>query len=578
MDNESNITKLSDVPEICRKRFKIRYNLNNLQTGINKHQTRILRSNPTITSRYHGNQLLLCNTKSIAILLLLLVINILGDRFINHVNCDEHTHRYEKDEEVVLWMNTVGPYVNHQETYNYYSLPFCRGPKKEISHYHETIAEAIQGVELEFSGIDMKFKVDVSNRQEYCSVHLTPSDTEAFKYAIKNLYSYQMYIDDLPIEGLIGEYKRHNENGRESYYLYTHKDFKIGYNKDRIVDVNVTSSFNYDELEPNQELKFTYSVTWLPSDVQFDARFDKYLDPAVFKPRIHWFSIFNSFMMVLFLVGLVSMILMRTLRRDYARYSRDEFDDLERDLGDEYGWKQIHTDVFRPPSYPLLLSALVGTGYQVAMVSFIVIISAIAGELYTERGSILNTGIYAYAILSLANGYFGGSLYSQLHGRNWIKQCLVSAAFLPSLVCGTVFMINFIAIYYHASRAIPFGTMVSILAIWIFIILPLTVLGTIVGRNTRGQPNIPCRVSPVPRPIPEKKWYMEPSVIILLGGILPFGSISIEMYFIFTSFWTFKIYYVYGFMLLVFFIAIAVTICVTIVCTYILLNAEDYRW
>jgi hypothetical protein len=49
-------------------------------------------------------------------------------------------------------------------------------------------------------------------------------------------------------------------------------------------------------------------------------------------------------------------------------------------------------------------------------------------------------------------------------------------------------------------------------------------------------------------------------------------------YFIFTSFWAYKIYYVYGFMLLVFVILTIVTVCVTIVCTYFLLNAEDYRW
>uniref|UniRef100_A0A170Y3D0 Transmembrane 9 superfamily member n=1 Tax=Triatoma infestans TaxID=30076 RepID=A0A170Y3D0_TRIIF len=76
----------------------------------------------------------------------------------------------------------------------------------------------------------------------------------------------------------------------------------------------------------------------------------------------------------------------------------------------------------------------------------------------------------------------------------------------------------------------------------------------------------------------KKKWFMEPTIIVLLGGILPFGSIFIEMYFIFTSFWAYKIYYVYGFMLLVFLILMIVTICVTIVCTYFLLNAEDYRW
>ena len=37
-------------------------------------------------------------------------------------------------------------------------------------------------------------------------------------------------------------------------------------------------------------------------------------------------------MMVVFLVGLVAMILMRTLRKDYARYSRDDdLDELVRD-------------------------------------------------------------------------------------------------------------------------------------------------------------------------------------------------------------------------------------------------------
>ena len=55
-------------------------------------------------------------------------------------------------------MNTVGPYHNRQETYAYFSLPFCVGPKEEISHYHETLGEALQGVELEFSGLDIDFK------------------------------------------------------------------------------------------------------------------------------------------------------------------------------------------------------------------------------------------------------------------------------------------------------------------------------------------------------------------------------------------------------------------------------------
>ena len=39
-----------------------------------------------------------------------------------------------------------------------------------------------------------------------------------------------------------------------------------------------------------------------------------------------------------------------------------------------------------------------------------------------------------------------------------------------------------------------------------------------------------------------------------------------------------QVYYVYGFMLLVFLILIVVTICVAIVASYFLLNAENYHW
>lgn len=78
-----------------------------------------------------------------------------------------------------------------------------------------------------------------------------------------------------------------------------------------------------------------------------------------------------------------------------------------------------------------------------------------------RRGSLLGTSIFVYAVTSPINGYFGGALYAKMGGRIWIRQMLLSAFLLPSLVCGMAFLINFIAIYYHASRAIPFGSMVS---------------------------------------------------------------------------------------------------------------------
>ena len=233
-------------------------------------------------------------------------------------------------------MNTVGPYHNRQETYGYFTLPFCAGPKESISHYHETLGEALQGTELEFSGLQVEFKADL-HKTEYCKIELTDANLKAFLYAVKNHYWYQMYLDDLPIWGIVGEKDEKGEN----YYIWTHKKFEIGYNGDRISDVNLTSE-GRTKLQLGESIAFSYEVIWKPSQTKYEDRFDKYLDPNFFQHRIHWFSIFNSFMMVIFLVGLVTMILMRTLRKDYARYSKeDDVDDMERDLGDEYGWKQV---------------------------------------------------------------------------------------------------------------------------------------------------------------------------------------------------------------------------------------------
>ena len=53
----------------------------------------------------------------------------------------------------------------------------------------------------------------------------------------------------------------------------------------------------------------------------------------------------------------------------------------------------------------------------------------------------------------------------------------------------------------------------------------------------------PRRVKRIPSPIPDKAWYLRPWAIAAVGGLLPFGSIFIEMYFIFTSFWNYKVWW-----------------------------------
>jgi transmembrane 9 superfamily protein 3 len=39
---------------------------------------------------------------------------------------DDYYHTYTAAEAVTLWVNTIGPYHNPQETYPYYDLPYCK--------------------------------------------------------------------------------------------------------------------------------------------------------------------------------------------------------------------------------------------------------------------------------------------------------------------------------------------------------------------------------------------------------------------------------------------------------------------
>lgn len=86
--------------------------------------------------------------------------------------------------------------------------------------------------------------------------------------------------------GVVGELE--NNDGiavSDSYYIWTHKKFDIGYNGKQIVDVNLTSE-NKVKLVQGARIPFSYEVNWKRSNVKFEDRFDKYLDPNFFQHRV----------------------------------------------------------------------------------------------------------------------------------------------------------------------------------------------------------------------------------------------------------------------------------------------------
>jgi len=103
--------------------------------------------------------------------------------------------------------------------------------------------------------------------------------------------------------------------------------------------------------------------------------------------------------------------------------------------------------------------------------------------------------------------------------------------------------------------------------LWLVLSIPLVFVGAYYG--FRAEPySYPVSIGAVPRQIPEQQWYLRPLFACLIGGILPYGSVFLEIVFIMGSLWMDYYYYVFGFLLLVFIILVITCAEIAIVLTY----------
>ena len=146
---------------------------------------------------------------------------------------------------------------------------------------------------------------------------------------------------------------------------------------------------------------FTYDVIWVKSDVKWGSRWDIYLsmDNAI-PTKLHWLNILNSMLVVVVLTVMLGGILVRNLRRDLVRYSRVATDEEKSDDLEDYGWKLVHADVFRPPSsFPMLLSIMCGSGAQLIGCSlFTIVFSAIGFLNPSYRGGTIMGLLICYVL------------------------------------------------------------------------------------------------------------------------------------------------------------------------------------
>ncbi|GMI89183.1 hypothetical protein like AT5G35160 [Hibiscus trionum] len=330
-------------------------------------------------------------------------------------------------------------------------------------------------------------------------------------------------------------------------------------------------------IKEGEPMVFTYEVAFELSDIKWPSRWDAYLKME--GSKVHWFSILNSLMVITFLAGIVLVIFLRTVRRDLTRY--EELDkESQVQMNEELsGWKLVVGDVFRAPSSPSLLCILVGDGIQILGMAIVTILFAALGFMSpASRGTLITGMLFFYLILGIAAGYVAVRLWITIgcgDHKGWISVAWKAACFFPGIAFLILTILNSLLWGSHSTGAIPFSVFVILLLLWFCISVPLTLLGGFFGSKA---PHIeyPVRTNQIPREIPAQKY---PSWLLVLGaGTLPFGTLFIELFFIMSSIWMGRVYYVFGFLFIVLILLVVVCAEVSLVLTYMHLCVEDWKW
>lgn len=417
--------------------------------------------------------------------------------------------------------------------------------------------------------------------QRLCEAHLSVAEVKDFKKAIAAQYYFEFFLDDLPVRGFVGAPEDNTDNaGATRYYLFKHLHFTILYNQDRIIFANVTADLHQVQLLEDKDvvLEFSYSVEWVPSDVEYSNRMQLFRDNFFDSDMdIHWLSILNSLVLVLLLTGFVVLILRRVLHQDYDRYAKKAMN--PDDEVDDSGWKLVHGDVFRLPSHVMVLSAFCGSGVHLMLLAVLALALAVVGYFpLGDKGKAYATLIIVYACTSFFGGFVSAAVHRHFRGASWHWNLITESVVFSGPFLVIALIVNTISSVYHVTNALSADMMATLFLIWLLLAFPLAVIGGVAGRRLVSEYAPPLRVSNFVRSVPSVAWYKGPVAQFLAAGFLPFSAIYIELYYVYLSVWGRNTYTLFGILLVVALILICVTSAMTIAMLYFQLSQEDHRW
>ena len=247
-------------------------------------------------------------------------------------------------------------------------------------------------------------------------------------------------------------------------------------------------------------------------------------------------------------------------------------------------WKHLSTqDVLSAPTKPMMLAILLGNGWHVVVVMTLIVF----GMFFTETNSVqlghggfgrlfVNTSLATTFVAGFVSGYYyrqwttagdtaGENNPPSCEDNGWKSVLAATALILPSIATPIVLVIN--AASFPSGTVGGFGifSILRFVCVWAVVGVPGVVLGTLAGRRWHTKRATKDKTNSdngdwLPRQhwtslslaLPTSKhgvkcekggarrwWVAQP-----ICGIIPFGVVFIENYYVMTSLWNYKFYIV----------------------------------
>lgn len=439
-------------------------------------------------------------------------------------------------------------------------------------------------------------------------------------------------------------------------YLYNHVMIVIRFHKDKITKQNTIVGFevypksvsdetcpgalkNYKNFpvtvnkklvsaakEKGQKYKvripWTYSVYWREDNsVDYALRWDMYYENEAIATdhKIHWLSIINSLVLVFFLSLIVAVVLVRVLKKDIQ--SQQPSLPVTKDETSNNSWKALIDDVSKPPNLGLLLTLLVTSGIQLLVACVgVIVIHFVNTQFNTSHGgksntffnvhlgSIYSVSIFFFIVSGAVSSYFGIILHKMFHNgrlnteyafRETVSLSIIFSGSVPSVIFSLVLFLNFFVWAKQSSYALPLGTIVVLISLFLAVEIPLGIIGGYFGNMRKFDQNSVLNSNQAPvqktpfslkkntvtylRILTSRSWIQNPIISTAIFGLIPFFIVYVELAFVFNSIWFEKttFYYMYGFLLVTVILLVTIVVETTIVAVYISLavyNNPNWHW